>query len=296
MPADLPSRGPLATRPASAGHRRFLRRLRSDPLVVTGGIVVAVFAVAALAAPLLAPYDPIAVDPASRLTGPSREHVLGTDALGRDLLSRLLYGSRWSLGVATLATVLVMSLGIAVGTVSGYVGGRTDQFLMRLVDVVLAFPGLIAALAIAGALGPGIHNVVLGLVTVWWADYARIVRGIVLGVRELHFVEAARALGATDRRVMLRHLLPQVLPPVSVLATLEIGSLILALAGLNFLGLGVQPPTPEWGAMINQGRAYLTTAPHLMLYPGLAISVVVLGFNFLGDGLRDVLDPHLIRR
>lgn len=277
---------------AHAARGRLIRRLISDPLAVTGAIVIGMFAIAAVAAPLLAPYDPIAVEPAARLQGSSPQHLLGTDALGRDLLSRLLYGSRWSLGVATLATLLVMTAGVFVGTVAGYVGGRTDQALMRLVDVILAFPGLIAALAIAGALGPGIRNVILGLVAVWWADYARIVRGIVLNVRELNYVEGARALGATDLRITVRHVLPQVIPPITVLATLELGSLLLALAGLNFLGLGVQPPTPEWGTMINQGRAHLTTAPHLMLYPGLAISLVVMGFNLLGDGLRDVLDPH----
>lgn len=297
MSAESPELGGapgLEDAPAARG--RLIHRLITDPLAVTGAIVVGMFALAAAAAPLLAPYDPIAVDPASRLQGSGQYHLLGTDALGRDLLSRLLYGSRWSLGVATLATFLIMTVGLFVGTVAGYVGGRTDQALMRLVDVVLAFPGLIAALAIAGALGPGIRNVILGLVAVWWADYARIVRGIVLSVRELNYVEAARALGASDLRVTVRHVLPQVIPPVAVLATLELGSLILALAGLNFLGLGVQPPTPEWGTMINQGRAHLTTAPHLMLYPGLAISLVVMGFNLLGDGLRDVLDPHLVRR
>lgn len=296
MSAENPEVGPPGLEDAHAARSRLIRRLITDRLAVTGAIVVGVFAIAAVAAPLLAPYDPIAVDSASRLQGSSRQHLLGTDALGRDLLSRLLYGSRWSLGVAALATFLVMTVGVFVGTVAGYLGGRTDQVLMRLVDVILAFPGLIAALAIAGTLGPGIRNVILGLVAVWWADYARIVRGIVLSVRELNYVEAARALGATDLRVTVRHVLPQVIPPITVLATLELGSLILALAGLNFLGLGVQPPTPEWGTMINQGRAHLTTAPHLMLYPGLAISLVVMGFNLLGDGLRDVLDPHLVRR
>lgn len=284
--------GALVREDAHAAGGRLTRRLINDPLTVTGAVVVGMFAIAAVAAPLLAPYDPIAVEPAARLQGSSPQHLLGTDALGRDLLSRLLYGSRWSLGVATLATLLVMTAGVFVGTVAGYVGGRTDQALMRLVDVILAFPGLIAALAIAGALGPGIRNIILGLVAVWWADYARIVRGIVLNVRELNYVEGARALGATDLRITVRHVLPQVIPPITVLATLELGSLLLALAGLNFLGLGVQPPTPEWGTMINQGRAHLTTAPHLMLYPGLAISLVVMGFNLLGDGLRDVLDPH----
>lgn len=297
MAGEVPARAAQA--PAGrvvAGRHGATRRLLSDPLALAGGVVVALCCLAAAAAPVLAPYDPLAVEPAARLAAPSWQHPLGTDALGRDLLSRLLHGARWSLGTALFAASLIMLIGVLVGSVAGYVGGRTDQALMRTADVVLAFPGLIAALAIAGALGPGIRNVLLGLVAVWWADYARIVRGIVLGVRELDYVAAARAVGASEARIVVRHVLPQVLPPVAVLITLEFGTIILALAGLNFLGLGVQPPTPEWGAMINQGRPHLLTAPHLMLYPGLAISLVVLGFNLMGDGLRDALDPHLAHR
>ncbi|MDQ4045132.1 MAG: ABC transporter permease subunit [Chloroflexota bacterium] len=268
------------------------RRLAADPLALTGLLVVIAFAVAAIAAPFIAPFDPVTVDPANRLAGPSGDHLLGTDPLGRDVLSRLLFGARWSLGASATAAVLIVTLGLAVGVVAGYVGGWIDQLLMRIVDLLLGFPSLILALAIAGALGPGIENVLLGLVVVWWVDYARIVRGLVLTLREREFVEAARALGCSPFHVMRRHLLPHVFPPILILATIEMGSLILALAGLNFLGLGVQPPTPEWGAMINEGRRYLGTAPHLMLYPGLAITTVVIGFNLLGDGLRDVLDPR----
>lgn len=295
MPADA-SGGAAAIVPeyrTVAG--RLLRRLVRDPLALSGLVVVLLFAAAALAAPWVAPYDPTAVDPAGRLAGASVRHPLGTDPLGRDLLSRLLYGGRWSLGAAGLATLLVMTVGVTVGTVAGYAGGWLDQLVMRVVDVLLGLPSLVLALAIAGTLGPGIRNVLLGLVAVWWVDYARIVRSLVLGLREREFVMAARALGAPTYQVLLRHVLPSVVPPVAVLATLEMGSLILALSGLNFLGLGVQPPTPEWGAMINEGRRYLATAPQLMLYPGLAISLVVLGFNVLGDGLRDVLDPRLVR-
>lgn len=272
-----------------------LRRLLRDHLAVTGLLIVGVLAVVAVTAPWLGPHDPTAVQPALRLAGPSFEHPLGTDALGRDLLSRLLVGARWSLGTAALATVSVVLIGVAVGLVSGYYGGVIDAIAMRVVDALLAFPTLLLTLAIVGTIGPGLRGVFLGLVAVAWADYARVVRGSVLAVREREYVEAARAAGATDRRLLLRHVLPGVLSPVMVLATLEMGQLVLALSGLSFLGLGAQPPTPEWGAMLNDGRTYFLTAPGLMLYPGIAISVAVLGLNLLGDGLRDVLDPRMPR-
>ncbi|MDP9023058.1 MAG: ABC transporter permease subunit [Actinomycetota bacterium] len=270
-----------------------LPRLARDRLALTGLVIIAVFAVGAVAAPLLAPHDPNVVDAASRLSGPSAAHPLGTDHLGRDLLSRMLLGSRWSLGTAALATCMVMTIGVGIGTLAGYYGGAVGSIVMRVVDVLLAFPSLILALAVVGTLGPGIRNVIIGLVVIWWVDYARIVRGMVLTLREREFVVAARALGATDRHLVVRHLLPNVVPPVAVLASLEMGTLILAISGLSFLGLGVQPPTPEWGAMLNEGRPFLQSAPLLMVYPGLAISLVVLGFNLLGDGLRDVLDTRL---
>jgi peptide/nickel transport system permease protein len=258
--------------------------------------MLAAFALAAVAAPWLTAYDPAAANPALRLAPPSLAHPLGTDNLGRDLLSRLLFGSRWSLGTAAIATALIMTIGLAIGAVAGYYGGVVDDLIVLVIDVLLAFPSLVLALAIAGTLGPGIVNVMIGLVSVWWVGYARVVRGLVLAVRERQFVEAARCLGAADRRVLLRHVLPNVLPPVVVLATLEMGGLILAISGLSFLGLGAQPPTPEWGAMLNDGRAFLLGAPVLMIYPGLAISLVVIGFNLLGDGLRDVLDPRFAHR
>lgn len=287
--ADDQTADPTSTR------RRLLPRLLRDPLVAIGLIVVAGFALAAIAAPQLAPFDPTEVNPADRLQGPGGTYLLGTDALGRDLLSRLLYGGRWSLGTAALATGAVMSLGVVAGTLAGFYGSWLDQAIMRVIDVLLAFPNLILALAIVGALGPGIHNVIIGLVAVWWVDYARIMRSIVLSLREAGYVEAALGLGASNLRIIGRHLIPNSVPPVIVLATLEMGTLLLALAGLNFLGLGAQPPTPEWGVMINDGRPHLTSAPHLMIFPGLAITLVVMGFNLIGDGLRDALDPHLPR-
>ncbi len=260
---------------------------------MVGLLIVGVLTLLAVTAPWIGPHDPTAVKPAARLSGSSLDHPLGTDALGRDLLSRLLVGARWSLGTAALATVSVVLIGVSVGLVSGYYGGVVDAVAMRVVDALLSFPTLLLTLAIVGTIGPGLRGVFLGLVAVAWADYARIVRGSVLAIRERQYVEAARAAGAADRRVLLRHVLPGVLSPVLVLATLEMGQLVLALSGLSFLGLGAQPPTPEWGAMLNDGRTYFLTAPHLMLYPGVAISLAVLGLNLLGDGLRDVLDPRL---
>jgi ABC-type dipeptide/oligopeptide/nickel transport system permease subunit len=279
---------------------RSVARRRRDGIRTTFGwtvwfglALVVAFIFIALAAPLLAPYDPTKLHPAQVLAGPSRQFLLGTDNLGRDILSRLLYGSRLSLGTAALAAALIMTIGVTLGAVSGYFRGFVDTLVMRIVDVLLAFPSLVVALAIAGVLGPSVMHAMLGLVCVWWVGYARVVRGLVLSVRERPYVEAARTIGANNARVLWRHIMPNVVPPVIVLATLEIGQLLLAIAGLNFLGLGAQPPTPEWGAMLNEGRPFLQIAPQLMIYPGLAISLVVLGFNLLGDGLRDALDPRL---
>lgn len=281
---------------AGSAWRGVLRRLAADPLAALGLAIIVAFALAALLAPALAPHDPTAVDPFARLQGPSLRHPLGTDNLGRDMLSRLLHGARWSLGLVALATLMVMTIGVTLGALAGYVGGLLDGLLMRVVDLLLAFPGLILALAIAGTLGPGIGSVMIGLVAVWWAPYGRIVRGMVLGLRERPFVEAAQALGFRRGRIVFRHLVPNTLPSVIVLMTLEMGELILVAAALSFLGLGAQPPTPEWGAMLAEARPFLTSAPQLMMYPGLAIGLVVLGFNLLGDGLRDALDPRLYPR
>ncbi len=281
----------LTARPrprAGVGHR-----LLRDRAAIVGLILVAGAVLAAVAAPILTPHDPTAINPAVVLQGPSRIHPLGTDNLGRDVLSRLLHGARPSLGTAATASLLILTIGVTGGTISGYVGGRVDEVIMRIVDILLAFPSLILALAIAGMLGPGLVHVMIGMAAVWWVGYARIVRGLVLSVRERQFVEAAQAVGASHARIIWRHALPNVMAPVIVLVTLDMGGLILAISGLNFLGLGVQPPWPEWGAMLNEGRPFLFSTPRLMLYPGLAISLVVIGFNMLGDALRDVLDPRL---
>ncbi|MBA2731705.1 MAG: ABC transporter permease subunit [Acidobacteria bacterium] len=270
-----------------------LRRLARDRTALAGLFIIALLITLALAAPLIAPHDPAAQDTSARLASPSMAFPLGTDNLGRCLLSRLLHGARVTLMSALFASLLVLMIGICVGAVSGYAGGWVDTFIMRVVDLLLAFPLLILALAITGFIGVGMSSVLIGIISVWWASYARIVRSLVLSLRERPFIEAARSAGVRPARIITRHIIPNVIAPIIVLATLEIGSLILAISGLNFLGLGVQSPTPEWGAMLNDGRPFLHAAPQLMIYPGLLISLAVLGFNLLGDGLRDALDPRL---
>ncbi|MDP8930976.1 MAG: ABC transporter permease [Actinomycetota bacterium] len=281
-----------ASGPATVAGRSRVRDLLRDPTSVAGLVIISIFVLAAVLAPLVSPYDPLEIAGAGR-QGPSRAHPLGTDALGRDFLSRLVHGARLSLGSAFVAAVLVMTVGVVFGTIAGYYGGLLDGIIMRVVDVVLAFPGFILALAIAGLFRPGLLTVMIGLVTVWWVGYARIIRSLVLAVRERDFIEGARSLGAGDLRIIVRHVLPHVLPPVIVLITLEMGGLVLAISGLNFLGLGAQPPTPEWGAMLNEGRGYFFSDPRMIFAPGIAITLAVLGFNLVGDGLRDVLDPKL---
>ncbi|MDQ3399523.1 MAG: nickel transporter permease [Candidatus Limnocylindria bacterium] len=280
---------------AHGGRPGAFRALFRHPTALVGLAIVGAMAFVAVAAPVLSPADPTDVDAARRLLPPSADAPLGTDNLGRDIASRIMWGARLSLGTAALATTLILTIGVGLGLVSGYYGGLVDDLVMRVVDVILAFPALILALAIVGVLGPGIGSVMIGVVSVAWADYARVMRGLVLAARERQYVEAARATGTPNARILLRHLLPNVFPPIVVLASLEMGGLILAVSALSFLGLGAQPPTPEWGAMLNDGRAFIAAAPQLMIYPGLAISVVVVGFNLLGDGLRDVLDPHTRR-
>jgi peptide/nickel transport system permease protein len=247
---------------------------------------------AGLAAPWIAPDDPTAVHLGARYAKLGPAHPLGTDDIGRDLLSRLLWGARWSLGGALGVTVVVVAIGLSVGAMSGYCGGVVDGVVMRVVDALLAFPALLLALAVVGVLGPGLRGLLLALVATGWAGYARVVRGLVLSLRERGYVEAARAAGARRGTIVVHHVLPNVLPTVVVLAALEIGQLILSLAALSFLGLGAQRPTPEWGAMLNDGRALLFTHPELMIYPGVAISLAVLGFSLLGDCLHGVLDPR----
>lgn len=269
-----------------------VRRLIRDRLGVSGLLLVAVFVIMGIGAPLLTNADPATIDAVRRLEGVSVSHPLGTDHLGRDMFARVTYGARWSLGIVAVATACIVLVGVIVGTVAGYYGGWVDEVLMRVVDVMLAFPSLLLALAIAGTVGPGITGIMTGLLAVWWASYARMVRGMVLTLRERDFVAAARSLGANNMHIISRHVLPNVFPPVLILATVEMGDLVLAVAALGFLGLGAQPPTPEWGAMINDARPFILSEPRLMVIPGLAISASVAGFNLLGDALRDVLDPR----
>ena len=257
----------------------------------TGAVIVLVAIAAALAGPVLAPFDPVEQNLALRLEGPTLAHWFGLDELGRDILSRILSGARVSLLVGFVVVGVSSVVGILLGSVAGYVGGRVDEGISRVIDVLMAFPGLLLAIALVAVLGPSLVNVVLALSLIGWVGYARLVRGQVLRAREFEFVQAARALGATTPRVLLRHVIPTALPAVTVQATLGMGAAILSEATLSFLGLGVQPPTPSWGTMLSYGRTHLLDAPHLTIFPGLAIAVLVLGFNFLGDGLRDALDP-----
>jgi peptide/nickel transport system permease protein len=256
-----------------------------------GAAIVLVTVVAAVAGPWLVPFDPASQELALRLEGPSGAHWFGLDELGRDIFARILSGARISLLVGLVVVGVSSTIGVAMGSVAGYFGGRIDEAISRLIDILLAFPGLLLAIAMVAVLGPSLTNVVVALSLIGWVGYARLVRGQVLRARELEFVLAARALGATTSRILTRHIIPTTLPAVTVQATLGMGGAILAEAALSFLGLGVQPPTPSWGTMLNYGRGHLLDAPHLTVFPGIAIAILVLGFNFLGDGLRDALDP-----
>ena len=280
---------PESAQLAAAG--RAPRTVRRWSLAV-GGAMVLLVVIAALLGPALAPYPPNEQLLELRLQPPSGDHMLGLDELGRDVLSRLLFGARVSLAVGIAVVVLAGALGTLIGALSGYAGGAVDATLMRLSDVVLAFPGILLAIALVAVLGPALSHVVLALAVIGWVGYARLVRGQVLKLREEEFVLAARAAGIPARRVIARHVLPNVLPLLVVQATLGMAGAVLAEAGLSFLGLGQPPPGASWGAMVNAGRAHLLDAPHVALFPGLAIVWTVLGLNFLGDGLVDALDPR----
>ena len=256
-----------------------------------GGWIVGLAIVAAVLGPTLTPFDPASQDLALRLTGPTTVHWFGLDELGRDIFARILAGARISLLVGMVVVSVSSTVGILLGSVAGYFGGWIDDVISRVIDILLAFPGLLLAIALVAVLGPSLTNVVLALTLIGWVGYARLVRGQVLRAREFEFVQAARALGASTPRILLRHVIPAALPAVLVQATLGMGGAILAEAALSFLGLGVQPPTPSWGTMLSYGKAHLLDAPHLTVFPGVAIAILVLGFNFLGDGLRDALDP-----
>lgn len=272
------------------------RRLRGDRRALAGLLVVTALAVAAAAAPWLARHDPIAIELANQLAAPSFDHPMGTDFHGRDIWSRLVYGARVSLAAGVISQAIAVMLGVSLGLFAGYYGRWIDDLVMRLADITLAFPTLLLLIAMVAALEPSMFVVFLVIGFVGWAGMARLVRGQVLVVRQLEFVQAAKALGARDRRVVLRHVLPSVVAPVVVAATLGMAGAIMAEASLSFLGLGVQAPTPSWGGMIADARdlGQLRSAPWTSIFPGLAIGATVLGFNLLGDALRDALDPRAL--
>ncbi len=272
-----------------------LRYVARTPSACVGSLVLLVLVAGAIAAPVIAPYDPLAVDLGNRLAPPSWEHPLGTDHLGRDILSRLMFGARATLGASFAVVAIATAIGVTMGTMAGFLGGWVDELIMRIVDAILAFPGIILALVVVGLLGPGLRNLVLGISIMHWSGYARVTRGLVLSLRERDFVLAACCIGAGRMRIMFRHLLPNILGPVVVLVTVDFGNIILGISGLNFIGLGVQLPHPEWGAMLNYARPYLQTAPLLMVFPGIAIVLAALSANLLGDALRDLLDPRYRR-
>jgi peptide/nickel transport system permease protein len=290
--AWLASDAPRSARQARLGEiYRFGRALARHPLALTGCAIILLLLLVAALAPLLAPYAPQAQHLADRLQAPGGRHWLGTDELGRDILSRLIYGTRLTLGIVALVTAISAPLGLAIGCMAGYAGGWLGAALMRLTDVFLALPRLILALAFVAALGPGIGNAVLAIALVAWPPYARIARAETLGLRRSDFIAAAQLAGASPGRIVLRHIMPLCLASVIVRVSLDMAGVILIAAGLGFLGLGAQPPAPEWGAMIAAGRKYMLDQWWVAAMPGIAIAVVSLGFNLLGDRLRDVLDP-----
>ena len=272
---------------------KLLRLLRENKVAAFSAVLILIFVLAAVFAPFLTHYDPKQMDIMNRLSAPSAEHLLGTDEGGRDILTRMLYGSRVSLLAGVLPTLMSMILGAALGLISGFAGGIADEIIMRVADVMLAFPSTLLAMLIMYTLGGGLMNVFLTLSLVSWAGIARVVRSETLRLRGSVYVTAARSIGVPKARIILRHILPNCIPTLIVLFTLNVPSAILTESSLSFLGLGIQPPDTSWGLMINQGRQYLYNAPWCSFAPCIAIMLIVLAFNFLGDGLRDVLDPHL---
>ncbi len=273
-----------------------LRRMaKQNKLAVASAVLLILLLLAAVFAPVLTPYDAVTGDTANRLQPPSAAHWLGTDEMGRDVLTRLLYGARISLAVGVIPTLVSLALGVALGMTAGFLGGKIDYIIMRFADVMLAFPSLLLAMVIMYTLGGGVVNIFLALALVGWASVARVVRSETISLKESEYVEAARSMGVSSWNIMLRHILPNCLPSLIVLFTLNIPSAILSESSLSFLGIGVQLPNSSWGLMVNMGRQFLYDAPWISLAPSVAIMLVVLSCNFLGDGLRDVLDPHLKR-
>ncbi len=288
-----PAIGRAFTPSGAAPVRDFMRRLWRVRLAGVGIVIVGIVVLTALFAPLLAPYDPTQKNTRNLLKAPTLQHPLGTDELGRDTLSRVIYGARISLEVGIIAVGISLVIGVLLGLIAGYTGGATDGIIMRIMDGLLAFPALVLALAITAMLGPSLNNVMLAIGITGIPSFARLVRGQVLTTKRLEYVQAAQSVGASDWRLMLRHILPNIVAPIIVQASISVAAAILAEAGLSFLGLGIQPPTASWGSMLNVAKGYLGRTAWLAIAPGTAIFVTVLGFNFLGDAIRDVLDPRL---
>jgi len=272
--------------------RQVWRHLRRNRLAMVGLAVLVLFLLCAIFAPFITPFDPIKTDFGNTLQDPSSENLLGTDWLGRDSFSRILYGSRISLAIGLISVTIGMLIGVPIGALSGYYGGRFDILIQRVIDILIAFPGILLAIVVVAVLGVGVENVMIAVGIASVPIYTRLVRGSVLAVKEQGYIAAAKALGIGDARIIIRHIMPNCLGPIIVQSTFQIATAILWAAGLGFLGLGAQPPDPEWGAMLSKGREYIRTSHHLTTYPGLAILFMVLGFNLLGDGLRDALDPR----
>ena len=273
-------------------HTFPVKDLKSNTPALIAVAVLLPLVLTAVVGPLVVPYDPLSMDLDSLRQPPSAVHLLGTDSKGRDILSRLVYGARISLAVGILAASLSMCIGIVLGLIAGYFGGRVDAVLTQMFEIFLAFPSLLLAIGISAVLSPGLHPAMIALQLLGWAGFARLVRGVTLSLKEQTYVEASRALGASSARILYKHILPNALPLILVAGSLRVGGFILLEAALSFLGLGVQPPAPTWGSMISLNRAYINSAPWMVIFPGLAISITVIAFNILGDFLRDWLDPR----
>jgi len=269
------------------------KRLKRNKLAMFGLAIVTILIFFAIFAPLIAPYDPINRVKGDSLLGPSKTYIFGTDLLGRDILSRVIYGSRISLEVGIIAVGISVIIGLTLGAISGYFGNISDTIIMRIADIFFAFPYILGAIAIMTVLGPGIINIFIAIGLLGWASFARIFRGSILSIKNKEYIEAARALGASNIRIITKHIFPNAFAPIIVYATMNVGTAIIVEAALSFLGIGVQPPTPAWGKMLSEALDYIDVAPWMMVFPGLAILITVLGFVLLGDGLRDAFDPKL---
>lgn len=286
---------PKRSSPKVEHFKTVWKRLKKNKAAVVGGFLILLFIIVSIVGPWLTTQDPTDVDVLNKLKSPSAEHWFGTDNYGRDIFTRIIHGMALTLQVGFLSVTIGGVIGVVLGIVSGYYGGAVDTIIMRVMDVLLAFPGILLALAIVSVLGGSLQNVIIAVAIFSVPAFARIVRGSTLSVRKLEYIDAVRALGASDFRIIFKHILPNVMSPIIVQATLRIATAVLTASGLSFLGLGAQPPTPEWGAMLSDGRNFMADHPHVILFPGIMIVIVVLAFNIFGDGLRDALDPKMNR-